>query len=414
MAKRYLIIDDDPLFTKLLRYRLGAADEEAHIDTLDPNTQGWPTNRRAFDHYDIVFLDYLMGEYDGLRCLESIRQLTRKTYIVLMSGTSSERDAVLAIKAGADNYMPKPLLTPDRLREIVHASNNRGDSSTTSGLFNASTRTGTRRHGGKLLFPNIDGYRVRRKIGVGGMSTVYLAEREFDRELLVMKVIDTTQPGAEQLVERTRQEYELLSRVDHPNVVVIDDLGEHDGLLYIVMERFSAGDLKQRIEHRFSTLQAIRYLREITAGLIAMEEQDLIHRDLKPSNIMFRDDESLAIIDFSVATQLENAARLTQDGEIVGTPYYMSPEQSLGQAPLDIRADIYSLGIIFYEMLIGRKPFYAKELKQLMALQREAPMPPLPSHLANFTPLLEKMTAKDREARFASAAELGQHLERYA
>ncbi|EDY86507.1 serine/threonine protein kinase [gamma proteobacterium HTCC5015] len=413
MTKRYLIIDDDPLFTKLLSYRLGAADENAHIDTLDPNNQGWPTNRSAFDRYDIIFLDYLLGEYDGIRCLQSIRQLTRKAYIVLMSGTSNERDAVMAVKAGADNYLPKTLLTPDRLREVIHSCDSRSDSSTASGLYNASTRTGTRRRPGHLLFPQLEGYSIRRKIGVGGMATVYLAERKFDQELVVIKVIDTTEAGADQLVKRTKQEYHLLSQVDHPHVVVIDDMGEHDGLLYIVMERFSAGDLKQRIEHRFSTLQATRYLCDIASGLVAMEKSGLIHRDLKPSNIMFRDDETLAIIDFSVAKKMGQAERLTQQGEVVGTPYYMSPEQSLGHSELDIRTDIYSLGIIFYEMLLGRKPYYAKDLQQLMTMQRQSPLPELPSHFNNFNEVLEKMTAKDPNDRFASAAELNQYLDRY-
>lgn len=412
MSQHFLIIDDDPLFTKLLSHRIGAANPDAVIDSLDPNTQGWPTNRQAFDDYDIIFLDSLLGEFDGMRCLASIRQLTRKAYIIIMSGTTSEKDAVIAIKAGADNYLPKQLLTPERIKEVTLASQSRGaDTGTTTGL-RLSTSTGMRSRKGRLLFPKLDGYKIKRKIGVGGMATVYLAKRDFDQLDVVVKVIDTSQPEVEQLAQRTRLEYELISKIDHPNVIVIDEIGEDDELLYIVMEHFDAGDLKQRIEHRFSTIQAIKYLKEIAAGLLAIDQASYVHRDLKPSNIMFRSDGTLAIIDFSVAKSLELASDITMEGEVVGTPYYMSPEQALGKA-VDIRTDIYSLGIILYEMLLGRKPFYAKDLHELIRMQLHSPLPTLPEHLDSFNELLSRMTAKDKNERFASAAELCKYLERY-
>ncbi len=412
MPKRILIIDDDPLFTKLLSHRVGVACYESVIDTLDPNTQGWPTHSSAFAEYDVIFLDYLLGDFDGLRCLTSIRQLTRRAYITIVSGTTNEKNAVLSIKAGADNYLPKQLLTPERIKEVIATAENHHRDSSTHTNFRLSNTHGMHARKGQLLFPRIDGYKIKRKIGVGGMSAVYLASRQFDQLDVVIKVIDTTEDRVQQLVERTRLEYQLISEIDDENIIVIDEIGEHDGLLFIVMEHFEAGDLKQRIEHRFSTIQAMKYLKELVSGLLAIDKKQYVHRDLKPSNVMFRSDGALAIIDFSVAKSLAFESGITLEGEVVGTPYYMSPEQAVGD-PVDIRSDIYSLGIILYEMLLGRKPFYAQDLQELIRMQIEQALPELPVHLHSFNELLEKMTAKDPQERFQNVQELSDFLLKY-
>jgi len=412
MPKRILIIDDDPLFTKLLSHRIGVANHEAVIDTLDPNTQGWPTHSSAFTEYDVIFLDYLLGNFDGMRCIASIRQLTRRAYITIISGTTNEKDAVLSIKAGADNYLPKQLLTPERIKDVIASAEDDNRDNATNTNFRLSNTHGMHARKGNLLFPRIDGYKIKRKIGVGGMAAVYLAERKFDQLDVVIKVLDTTESQAQQLVERTRLEYELISEIDNENVIVIDEIGEHDGLIFIVMEHFDAGDLKQRIEHRFSTIQAIKFLKDIAAGLLAIDQKQYVHRDLKPSNIMFRSDGTLAIIDFSVAKSLAFESGITLEGEVVGTPYYMSPEQAIGNR-VDIRSDIYSLGIILYEMLLGRKPFYARDLQELIRMQINQPLPELPVHLNSFNWLLEKMTAKAPDQRFQNVQELSDALRKY-
>lgn len=410
--KQILIIDDDPLFTKLLTHRIEAASDNVLIDCLDPGQQGWPSTSQTFSEYDIIFLDYVLGEYNGLRCLSSIRQRTRRAYITMMSGTSNEQDAITSIKAGADNYLPKQLLTTDRVKEIFSAEKSDNKDTRTNTNFRLNNTHGVHSKKGPVFFPRLNGYTVKRKIGIGGMAAVYLVTRDFDQLDVVMKVIDSTEPNTQQLVKRTKQEYELISQIDNDNIIVIDEIIEHDGLLLIVMEHFNAGDLKQRIEHRFSCKQAIDYLKNITSGLVAIDEKNYIHRDLKPSNIMFRDDGSLAIIDFSVAKSLDFNAGITLEGEVVGTPYYMSPEQAVGK-PVDIRGDIYSLGIIFYEMLVGRKPFYSKDLHELIRMQINQALPELPIHLQNYNWLLAKMTAKSPAERFQSAQELADALTKY-
>ncbi|MCK6478559.1 MAG: serine/threonine protein kinase, partial [Phycisphaerales bacterium] len=156
--------------------------------------------------------------------------------------------------------------------------------------------------------------------------------------------------------DRFLQEYELIARVDHPNVVRIFDLGIADDHAYIAMEYCSRGSLKRRIAAGMSGEQAFASMQVMAAALGALHAVGIYHRDLKPTNVMFREDDSLVLIDFGLAKQAQFKAGITGTGAIFGTPYYMSPEQGEGNA-VDQRSDIYSLGIVFYEMLTGRKPY---------------------------------------------------------
>jgi serine/threonine protein kinase len=143
----------------------------------------------------------------------------------------------------------------------------------------------------------------------------------------------------------------------------------------------------------------------MASALEVVHEVGVLHRDLKPGNIMLRADNSLAIIDFGLAKQSELKAEITGTGEIFGTPYYMSPEQGHGQQ-LDVRSDLYSLGVIFYEMLTHKKPYLAATPMGVIYLHGNAPIPRLEGELAAYQPLLERLLAKEPGDRFASAADL--------
>jgi serine/threonine protein kinase len=197
--------------------------------------------------------------------------------------------------------------------------------------------------------------------------------------------------------------------MDHPNIVHIYDLGVSDDHAHIAMEYLEGGDLRQRIDDDIPERQAVQYLRQIASALSAVHAKGVLHRDLKPGNIMLRNDGSLALIDFGLAKKAKLESEITDKGEIFGTPYYMSPEQGHG-SDVDERSDIYSLGIIFYEMLTGWKPYRADTAMGIIYLHRNAPIPVLPPHRSQYQPLLNVMLAKSPGDRLQSAEEIDEWL----
>jgi serine/threonine protein kinase len=205
--------------------------------------------------------------------------------------------------------------------------------------------------------------------------------------------------------DRFLREYELIAKLDHPNIVRIHDLGIADDHAYIAMEYCGRGSLKRRIQAGLNPDLAFRYMRQIAKALGALHRVGIMHRDLKPTNVMFRDDGSLVLIDFGLAREAQLKSEITGTGEIFGTPYYMSPEQGHG-TPVDQRGDIYSLGIVFFEMLTGQKPFDAETAMAMIIRHRLAPIPRLPDALKEYQPAVDRMLAKEPAARFQSTDEL--------
>jgi serine/threonine protein kinase len=177
------------------------------------------------------------------------------------------------------------------------------------------------------------------------------------------------------------------------------------------MEYFPLGDLRSRMGKALDPGIALYYLRQIAAGLEAIHQVGIVHRDLKPDNVMIRQNGVIAIADFGVAKQVSMLITDTGAGDIVGTPYYLSPEQALGR-PVDLRCDLYSLGVVAYEMLTGSKPYHARTARELLQLHVNAPVPMLPPAHRHLQPVLEKMMAKEPAGRYDSAAALLDDLER--
>jgi serine/threonine-protein kinase PpkA len=213
------------------------------------------------------------------------------------------------------------------------------------------------------------------------------------------------------MLHRFILEHAAISRIDHPGVARIYDQGITDELLYIAMEYFPGGDLKQRIERGLRPAQTLKITREILGALAAIHSHAIVHRDIKPANIMFRQDGAAVLLDFGIAKDLESNATLTQDGHIVGSPSYISPEQIKGE-PCDGRSDLYSLGMMFYEMLSGRKAYVRGDFREILSDHVSAPIPKLPEPLARYQPFFDKLAAKKPQDRYAGAAEALTALER--
>jgi len=250
----------------------------------------------------------------------------------------------------------------------------------------------------------IPGFRLLRKLGQGGMSRAFLGEQGGSGTLRVLKVIDIQQGGFD-LLRRFVQEHELISQIRHPNVATIFDHGQTDTHAYIVMEHFPGGDLRQRLTRPLPVAEALHYLRQIGQALAAIHQRGIVHRDLKPDNLMLREDGTLVLADFAIAKDLQATVSHTRRGEALGTPFYLSPEQALGKS-VDRRSDLYSLGVILYEMLTGEKPFRAEDAPALLSKHVHAPVPRLPAQLARFQPVVDRLMAKSPDERFASAEEV--------
>jgi serine/threonine-protein kinase PpkA len=264
--------------------------------------------------------------------------------------------------------------------------------------------------GGATHF-SIEDYRIVRKIGEGGMASIYLAQTGPAEELQVLKVMPIAGSDQGDTLQRFMQEFALLAQVQHPNIANIYRQGFAPGHAYIAMEYFPHGDLRARLAKGLDGDSAIAYAKQIAGALHAIHRVDIVHRDLKPDNLMLRTDGSLALADFGIAKHVSMLITDTAHGEVVGTPYYLSPEQAMGQ-PVDRRCDLYSLGLMLYEMLTGAKPYRAKNAEALLEQHINGPVPLLRPPYERLQPALERLMAKDRNRRYADAQEFLDDLAR--
>jgi serine/threonine protein kinase len=211
------------------------------------------------------------------------------------------------------------------------------------------------------------------------------------------------------LAQRFFNEGRIIASLNHPNIITIYDLGVVDERHYIAMEYLEGGDLTARIDGGVPAKDALELLETVGGCLDFVHRRGVIHRDIKPGNILFRNDGTPVLTDFGIAKQLEDSSTLTLAGTTMGTPCYLSPEQAQCK-PLDGRADIYSLGIIFYEMLTGQRPFQGSSAIETIMAHITMPVPAFPSELKRYQSLLERMIAKTPDERFDSAAELVEYI----
>src|SRR5438552_1636435 len=321
---------------------------------------------------------------------------------VQLRGRSMPTDAFEVIGIAAGDADPASVQIPEDMRQAL-AANARVAADAAKAALGITLSIMTGEIGEKRL--SVQGYRVVSKVGRGGSSVVYLAERESDKQQVVLKILNATAGLDEILLQRFVQEFDIISSIDHPNVVKIYDRGFSERHAYIAMEYFPGGSLADIIVTGLSGRQGLSLLAQAGSALREIHNRGIIHRDIKPGNLMARADGSIALADFGIAKRLGEDFGRTRQGELYGTPYYVSPEQIEG-SPATIRSDIYALGIIFHEMLTRKRPFEAESVSELIALHISAPRPKLPETLADCQKLLDRMLAVDPRERYKSADEL--------
>ena len=254
-------------------------------------------------------------------------------------------------------------------------------------------------------------YRIIIQIGKGGMATVYKAYQPSVDRYVAIKVLPSRLAESKEFATRFQQEARIIAKLEHPHILPVFDYGESDGIAYFVMRYLEAGTLKEKMEAgRPLPLNEIdRIFNQLADALSYAHSHGIVHRDLKPANALIDSYGNIFLTDFGIAKLLESASpRLTQTDAIMGTPAYISPEQAQAQ-PVDQRSDIYSLGIILYEMVTGRVPFVADTPLAIIFKHVSDPLP-LPSSIkpdipASIEQVILKALAKDPRDRFSTAAE---------
>jgi tRNA A-37 threonylcarbamoyl transferase component Bud32 len=250
----------------------------------------------------------------------------------------------------------------------------------------------------------IPGFEIERQLAQGGMATVYLATQLSLNRKVALKVLRAFNDPEHK--ERFFNESRIIASLNHRNIITIHDVGQIGECAFLSMEYYQGNDLASRISQGpLDPCTALEITASIGDCLGFAHAHGIVHRDVKPANILFHQDSTPILTDFGIATDVTVDSNLTASGMTIGTPCYVSPEQVQGVAT-DGRSDIYSLGIVLYEMLVGQPPFSEGSAVEIMAAQVNLPPPLLPEHLHEFQPLLERMLAKKPAERFATASDL--------
>ena len=391
-----MIIDGHADFRSLLMHHVTTHWPDAIISAYDPVSAGQLPDQFSGAGNDIVLLGDNQGERDPLLTLRKF-VATPGFPAIIYFGKDNKAQALAAGASAffeSDNVRHNAFIV--RMSDLLRT---RHRTASTDSLFVGDMATG--------IHPLIRGYRFKKRLAASEHSAVYLATKESADVEMVLKVLRQVPDLSDGLgaFDRFLQEYEMIAELDHPNIVRIYDLGVSDDHAHIAMEYVPGGDLRQRIDKGVAEADAISYTRQIASALAKLHSLGILHRDLKPGNIMVREDDTLALIDFGLAKRMRLEQEITGNGEIFGTPYYMSPEQGHAEE-VDERSDIYALGIIFFEMLTGRKPFLGPDAMSIILKHAKAPVPVLPHRLAQHQAVINLLLAKRPGDRLQSAVEV--------
>ena len=402
MTVRVLIIDDQDDFRRLLATHVGTAFDSPSVAEYAPSTGGLLPADFSGSAYDAVLLGDKTGTDQARDWIKDLGRRNGFPPVIYFTSEPSAETEEAAVEAGAHVCLSRRKIDHAALVDALRAAQVRRGHPARSTPRPEEAPRATR-----FGDAQIRGYRHVRQIAESAISSVYLAESERTGQQVALKVLNQPPDSGSGVrnFDRFLREYQIAAGVAHPNIARVHDFGVADDHAFIVMEYFPLGDLRGRIRTGIHALRALTFLRQMAEALAVLHAAGVLHRDLKPGNVMLRDELSVALIDYGLSKQLDLDATLSEAGEIFGTPHYMSPEQGHGRET-DERSDIYSLGVIFYEMLMRRKPYVAGTPMQVIYKHAHSPLPELRPELKRFEEILYNCIAKDPGRRYSGADRL--------
>lgn len=257
----------------------------------------------------------------------------------------------------------------------------------------------------------IPNFEIDREIGRGGMSKVYLGRQLEPKRKVAIKIVSPGAAGDEAFLHSLKQEGDTVAAMSHDNILTIYACGVIQGHYYMCMEVLPGGDLTEKVKRGMRPEDALEVMIQIGGALDHAHRKGILHRDIKPENVMFHESGKAVLVDFGIAKDMASTSSFTQVGAVVGTPHYMSPERCMGKA-IDARSDLYAMGVMFYEMLTGRKVFEGRDTFAVSYAHVYEPVPPLPPEHSRFQNIVNKLLAKDPEDRYPDAATMVDALKR--
>ena len=395
-----LVVEDDAVMREFIARSLAARGHTASMARSGADAlQQLRTTRAA-----VVITDIRMPGMDGFSFARALRRepAIGQPDIVFVSSLDERDHYRRAMHVGAADFLVKPFKSQEIADAVSRCIEAREARNADAPISDAQELD---------MVPRIQGYKIVQKLGEGAASLVFLATHLASREQHALKILKLVglDTSTQEAINRFMAEYDMLSQLSHPHVARVYEHGIGDRCLFIGMEHLPGGDLRLDIEAGMSPQQAQKRAAEIASALAAIHAAGIIHRDLKPANILMRMTGEAVIADFGIAKQLGSALSLTRHDMAVGTPYYMSPEQARG-SNVGPHSDIYALGVLYFEMLTGKRPYEANTPNELMGKHLHAPIPLLPTRVAMYQPVIDKLMAKSVTDRFANAAEAGEAI----
>ncbi|MDB5806552.1 MAG: hypothetical protein JWN73_3874 [Betaproteobacteria bacterium] len=380
----------------------------------------------AKDQPDLIILDHFLPDTSGEAMLGRLRAdpRTRETPVIFLTSDDSMPRFRSVMELGADDFLAKPAAPAD-LADAVAAQLTKWRQRARRREA-ALGQSGATRQGAPAMVNAAaanpaaapPGYTITATLGKGGTATAYLARHHERAGQCVLKVISAAGMADPEVMGRFHLEGAVLSRINHPNVVRVYEYGagndETHGHPWMAMELVDGGALKQMLGQPWERYEALRLMLKLGRALQAVHGAGVIHRDLKPDNIMLRADSlEPVLLDFGAAfdqrSEAQGNPRITQSGNVLGTPSYMAPEVIAG-LPAQAASDIYACGVVFYELLTGERPFDAPDITELMRQHMGCPVPRLPDRHAAFQPLLDRLLAKNPHDRPRDGARMASDI----